>query len=151
MTQYLSNTLFMAVAFYLGIAMKIMEWHEDVYAKSKKEEPPDNWSELRDITIRRYHYICYRCDIRKKKCDLQLHHIKPRDKGGSDDISNLIPLCVKCHDIVEIEELHTKADIIGSYESYITTTEMKNKSCSDESFDRPEWHKYVYGGQKRSH
>lgn len=29
---------------------------------------------------------------------VQLHHITPRNEGGSDDISNAIPLCPNCHD-----------------------------------------------------
>lgn len=34
---------------------------------------------------------------------VQLHHIIPREEGGTDDIENAIPLCPNCHD-----EVHRK-------------------------------------------
>lgn len=34
---------------------------------------------------------------------VQVHHIKPKEKGGTDDIKNGIPLCPNCHDEVHTE------------------------------------------------
>lgn len=43
-----------------------------------------------------------RCCICGQLHRLQVHHIKPKDNGGTDDIENGIPLCPNCHD-----EVHT--------------------------------------------
>lgn len=43
-----------------------------------------------------------RCCICKRLHGVQLHHITPREEGGSDDIENAIPLCPNCHDEVHI-------------------------------------------------
>lgn len=38
------------------------------------------------------------CKICRKKTDyLESHHIVPKSRGGSDDESNLINICVECH------------------------------------------------------
>ncbi len=38
---------------------------------------------------------CYVCGSEK---NLTIHHIKPKSRGGSNDINNFIPLCRSCHD-----------------------------------------------------
>ena len=39
-----------------------------------------------------------KCKICNKKNEhLELHHIIPKSRGGSDDVSNLIELCSECH------------------------------------------------------
>lgn len=39
--------------------------------------------------------ICVNCGI---KCDsIHYHHIVPLSKGGTNNISNIVPLCEKCH------------------------------------------------------
>jgi hypothetical protein len=43
---------------------------------------------------------CCICGILHK---VQLHHIIPPEKGGTDDIDNAIPLCPNCHDEVHRE------------------------------------------------
>ncbi len=41
-----------------------------------------------------------RCCICGHLHAVQVHHIKPKEKGGTDDIQNGIPLCPNCHDAV---------------------------------------------------
>ena len=43
------------------------------------------------------------CCLCKKPCGLfvEVHHIVPLSRKGSDDIGNAIPLCLECHGIVE--------------------------------------------------
>lgn len=41
---------------------------------------------------------CRRCDTRKR---LTVHHVTPRDWGGTDDPSNLLTLCDPCHNWAE--------------------------------------------------
>lgn len=38
---------------------------------------------------------CWRCGHKRKS---QKCHIVPQSLGGSDDVSNIIPLCAQCHD-----------------------------------------------------
>tara|TARA_R110000772_G_C13003070_1_gene408454 strand:+ start:124 stop:519 length:396 start_codon:yes stop_codon:yes gene_type:complete len=39
-----------------------------------------------------------KCEICKKETEyFESHHIVPRSRGGSDDKSNLINLCINCH------------------------------------------------------
>ncbi len=50
---------------------------------------------------------CGRCCClcrRFRPIRLQVHHIVPRSEGGSDDLENLIALCITCH-----TDVHTKA------------------------------------------
>lgn len=39
----------------------------------------------------------YRCALCDSTEGLQIHHIKPRGKGGADHPMNLITLCWRCH------------------------------------------------------
>lgn len=50
-------------------------------------------------TIRKgiYRREGYRCALCDDTHGLQIHHIIPRSKGGSDDPANLICLCWRCH------------------------------------------------------
>jgi len=55
-------------------------------------------------------YICKRIDKNGQKKTgkngvnhLELHHIKPRSFGGSNEPENLLPLCSKCHKKVHKE------------------------------------------------
>lgn len=43
------------------------------------------------------------CCLCKKACgvNIEIHHIMPQSKGGSDEIDNAIPLCFDCHSDVE--------------------------------------------------
>lgn len=43
-----------------------------------------------------------RCCVCSRLHRVQVHHIIPREQGGTDDIDNGIPLCPNCHD-----EVHT--------------------------------------------
>jgi 5-methylcytosine-specific restriction endonuclease McrA len=69
--------------------------------KAKRKGAPGSytsqeWEELCD----RYGRICLCC---KRKVKLTVDHIKPISKGGSNDISNLQPLCSRCN-----RKKHTK-------------------------------------------
>lgn len=40
------------------------------------------------------------CDVCGYDKGIEVHHIKPRSLGGTDDEENLIPLCRRCHKLV---------------------------------------------------
>jgi 5-methylcytosine-specific restriction enzyme A len=58
---------------------------------------------VRQAVLGRDLWVCARCGMGR---DLQIHHRKPRGMGGTKDPainlpSNLIALCLRCHDWVE--------------------------------------------------
>ena len=53
------------------------------------------YSSRREAILHRDNYTCQCCS--KKNCRLEVHHIKFRRDGGTDDEENLITLCEECH------------------------------------------------------
>ena len=53
------------------------------------------YSSRREAILHRDNYTCQCCG--KKNCRLEVHHIKFRRNGGTDDEENLITLCEDCH------------------------------------------------------
>ena len=53
------------------------------------------YSSRRKAVLHRDNYTCQCCG--KKNCRLEVHHIKFRSNGGSDDENNMITLCEECH------------------------------------------------------
>ena len=53
------------------------------------------YSSRRSAILHRDNYTCQCCG--KKNCRLEVHHIKFRSNGGTDDEENLITLCADCH------------------------------------------------------
>ena len=122
----------------------------------------DKWHLIANEIKKRDHYRCQSC-LRRFRMDLlTVHHIFARDQGGDDNPDNLIALCRPCHD--EIEELGymTVAEIHGfraEPEEIASDKEEREEKESRRYIDdlldridaeRPSWHKYVYGGEKRT-
>ena len=128
------------------------DWHKKVYKKKVKKHNQDEWQKLKASCLKRDRYTCQRCEkVNAQGRGLTAHHIIPRSEDGADEIHNLITLCDPCHDFVEINNLRSHADIIGSYEEIDTTHLIGHtKELSDEGyhFVRPSWHKFVYGGHR---
>lgn len=131
------------------------DWHKRVYRRKIKDFiTKDDWHKLRMACLRKDKFTCIRCEKKNLQGKgLQAHHLVPRDDGGANDITNLVTLCTACHDFVEINDLRTEVEIIGSYEdTAIEFKKEKTKEITEEGyhFVRPEWHKYVYGGARHS-
>ena len=54
-----------------------------------------DYSSRRSAILHRDNYTCQCCG--KKNCRLEVHHIKFKSNGGTDDEENLITLCEDCH------------------------------------------------------
>jgi hypothetical protein len=112
------------------------------------------WRILRDQVLIRDNQICLRCDKKfRAKGKLSVHHVIPRSEDGSNDFTNLVTLCNPCHDHVEINRYRTVAEIIGSYEDPAVVIEPQDQTETledDDLYNRPEWHKWVYGGVRRN-
>jgi 5-methylcytosine-specific restriction endonuclease McrA len=122
-----------------------MRWQTKVYHKILDRKYWANgkctpyWESVRSLALKEDNYTCQRCG---KTRDLTIHHILPRSQGGSDALENLIVLCVKCHDDVELLGYRNRNIIMNSLEDDI-----------DLSSDREiteDWHSWVYGAGKRS-
>lgn len=53
------------------------------------------WSEISQNILDRDGKTCRDCGT--KKMAMEVHHVKPVSKGGTNDPENLITLCWKCH------------------------------------------------------
>lgn len=56
---------------------------------------------VKRIVFERDNYTCQKCGLvgesgNRRGC-VQVHHIKPRRDGGTNDIDNLVTLCYDCH------------------------------------------------------
>lgn len=128
---------------------RTVDWHSDVYGEQEKAEPSGNWHETRARIFSRDAHRCQRCEKRGTR-KMTVHHIQPRSEGGGDNDENLITLCSECHDFVEITGLKSEVEIRGSFEEVeVRQPEPKRVGERIEHFERPEWHKWVYGGQRR--
>lgn len=128
------------------------DWHSQVYHENTESDwYPEGWAEIRKSIIKR-DKKCYRCETGNWR-KLTVHHIIPREEDGKENPENLISLCQECHDIVEMAGCRSLLDIINTIEKEeVVSLPLKTRKPDmgrEESFERPEWHKWVYGGQRR--
>jgi hypothetical protein len=59
----------------------------------RTDYPPD-WDRVRRVVLQRDGYKCKNCSSQDQ---LHVHHIVPLSSGGTNNWSNLVTLCRKCH------------------------------------------------------
>ena len=110
---------------------------------AKEKLPLIKWVKLRTKVFRRDKYQCQYCRqfFGEDGLLLSAHHIKPRAEGGNNKLSNLITLCLKCHDRIELnpEEMYDVLAIID----IIPDKDVGKKTIIA---DKNDWHRWVYGG-----
>ena len=73
-------------------------WQQGYEQGREERSEKDYFEGLRDGLIDKK--LCQRCLQNPAQ---SIHHLIPRSLGGRDTIENLVALCNKCHDRVEIE------------------------------------------------
>ena len=63
-------------------------------AEDDKASEREKWLKIRSQILLRDHFRCQECGYYKH---LEVHHIVPKCKGGSDEPENLITYCQRCH------------------------------------------------------
>lgn len=132
-----------------------MDWHPRVYKKDHtlyKEMKREEWRALRKECYERDDYSCCRCGKRSKSGQgISAHHLIPREEGGPDKLRNLVTLCNKCHDFVEMQGYRTLDEIERSAADMVEDEkkiEPKPAAEHVDVFNRPDWHAWVYGGAR---
>ena len=75
-----------------------LTYHKWDYAKGELYQQEN----FKQATKARDGYKCQCCG--KKNCRLEVHHLIPRSRGGSDKLANLITLCSDCHHLAHSTE-----------------------------------------------
>ena len=55
------------------------------------------WQQIRAVVLNRDNHQCIACGIACDRGEADVHHLMPRNLGGSDEIGNLVTLCDGCH------------------------------------------------------
>ena len=124
------------------------DWHESVYRKVDRK-PLDETIRLK--ILERDRNKCVVCDGLRH---LEIHHVVPRSEGGGDNRENLITLCRKCHDEVELSEYRTVALIRNHTPEWKNTNAAKKKrdkrpaDTAETEVPATHWQSWVYGGAK---
>ena len=58
-----------------------------------------DWRKQRAKALERDKYICQKCGVNQEniKRELTVHHILPYHDGGTNELTNLITVCMSCH------------------------------------------------------
>jgi hypothetical protein len=58
-----------------------------------------DWGKQRKLALERDGQACQVCGLKQSdaKKELTVHHIKPYHEGGTNELSNLITVCMSCH------------------------------------------------------
>jgi predicted restriction endonuclease len=123
-----------------------MDWQGAVY---KPAEPVIIDKVVMARVRKRDHYRCQVIDCNDKRY-LSVHHIVPREHGGEDNEENLVLLCRKHHDAIELAGIRTLA-LIMNFSSDDDSPPMASKKAMTDDPDEPEntdWRTWVYGGSR---
>ncbi len=63
------------------------------------------WQRLRKVILTRDNHLCVPCYAKGRVTPAKaVDHIKPKAKGGADDLANLQSICDECHKDKTIED-----------------------------------------------
>ena len=85
-------------------------------------------AETKRTVLDRFDNSCANCG--EKETYLEIHHIVPLSRGGTDNIGNLVPLCWNCHQLA-----HSGYNIREKQKEILKTAGGRKRACSAEAFD----------------
>jgi ATP-dependent DNA helicase RecQ len=59
--------------------------------------PRQRWQQTRAVVLNRDNHKCVACGVECGRGEADVHHLMPRNLGGSDELANLVTLCDGCH------------------------------------------------------
>jgi hypothetical protein len=66
--------------------------------KNRTDNEDVPFADYRKRVILRDNYECQVCGAKKAPQNLEVHHVISQARGGSDYLSNLVTLCIRCHE-----------------------------------------------------
>lgn len=89
--KYIKNGLLRGIKTYKWAVRE-----DDVlnFEEKKRKTPRKTNQTQRTLALERDDYKCCHCGSTE---NLEVHHIKHRSDGGTDELDNLITLCAECH------------------------------------------------------
>jgi hypothetical protein len=94
----------------LVITRETKSWTLPDEARARGSRPAiPGWSKTRSQVLALDGFTCRRCRVNGEDTDLHIHHIRQKKHGGTEDLSNLITLCLDCH-----KEVHRRQDQAGT-------------------------------------
>ena len=85
------------------VKLALKDFKRDGYARQPSSV--NGWDEARKNRLALDEFSCYHCSA---KSGLEVHHVIPRSKGGSNALCNLLTLCHSCHDKMHSHKLKHK-------------------------------------------
>ncbi len=90
-------------------------------AKARRKKFEKMRDKLLPKVLLRHNHRCFYCKKKLKDLDIiQIHHIKELEHGGSNRLSNLVPIHLRCHDKIH----NRKGTLIALYSN---TSKMRRK------------------------
>lgn len=74
---------------------------------------PSDWDQRRKKVYQRDNYTCQNCGAQggpHGNAELHAHHIVPKGKGGTHEVSNLKTICNECHSAIHNENVYAPTD-----------------------------------------
>jgi hypothetical protein len=110
---------------------------------SKRQIPQfyrsEAWKVLRASVLRRDHGICAYCGGTATTAD----HVKPRSKGGPDDLSNLVAVCKECNEFFRGRDFATFSEKWAFHRAYFPLRKKRaeGKVKLEHAIEQLKWQK----------
>lgn len=120
-------------------------WY-DIYLFVITNTRPSDWDKRRELILERDEYKCKNCG--RDSSNLEVHHVVPLEKGGSNSIDNLITLCKDCHNSIHSNSKFAPARF-GETSSETTSTSNDTSSSDNHPIGQDFLQKQRDDSQKR--
>ena len=85
----------------------VVKIRRDSYSTVAGFTKKNSWWELRDLVFKRDKGMCIACAQQGRRTSgKEVHHIVPLARGGSNTMSNLVTLCLTCHERRHVGNKH---------------------------------------------